>query len=188
MPKPVAVRGRYDGRRGREDPAPPGEEGEEEHYYVVTKGHRPGIYTNSEDFDIQMRNFKGSVGRKVRSKAEAYDILRQAKVHPSRIVDHPAGLATNSIVFCFPFEKNHRFAWRANQGPLFGEFFSYPFLPATLSQTIEWFFELTRLLSRAFNSPHLMHCYQNYRETRTPGVAPGPRTTSTINANLDSFC
>ena len=127
MPKPVAVRGRYDGRRGREDPAPPGEEGEEEHYYVVTKGHRPGIYTNSEDFDIQMRNFKGSVGRKVRSKAEAYNILRQAKVHPSRIVDRLAGLATNSS---FPFEKNHRFAWRANQRPLFGENFSTSIPPS----------------------------------------------------------
>ena len=101
MPKPVAVRGRYEGR-GREDPAPPGEEGEEEEqYYVVVKGHRPGIYTNYEDFNLQLTHFKGAVGRKVRSKAEAYDLLRQAKVHPSRIVDQVAGRAINSILKVF---------------------------------------------------------------------------------------
>ena len=32
-----------------------------------------------------------------------------------------AGMATNSIFFCSLFVKNHRFAWRANQLPLFGK-------------------------------------------------------------------
>ena len=44
-------------------------------HYVVVKGHKPGIYNSFEEFNKQLKNFSGAIGRKAPSLKEVRTAL-----------------------------------------------------------------------------------------------------------------
>ena len=44
-------------------------------HYVVVKGHKPGIYFSFEEFNKQLKNFSGAIGRKAPSLKEVRTAL-----------------------------------------------------------------------------------------------------------------
>ena len=88
----------------------------------------------------------------------------------------PPGLATNSILLCFLFVKNHWFTWRANQWPLIGEtlFSSVPPSNSLVSISDPWrtFWADTCVLQGPWT--RLVSCFRDYRKTRTPSGSKVP--------------
>ena len=79
-------------------------------------------------------------------------------------------VATNPIIFCFLFMKNHEFALRANQWPLTSEktflFRSSQQLPGLRLEPLKGFLSWHGVFQGPLTS--LVLCFQNYRETKTP--------------------
>ena len=88
------------------------------------------------------------------------DIYDRPKVPAVPYVPPPpssSGLATNSNFLCFLFVKNHQMPSRQINDPSSGKHYSLLFLPtipSSPSRTLKGIFELTKIPSRALNSPH----------------------------------